>query len=345
MAYILGFWFADGCIGKTKDKDYGYFFNIKQHKKDKYLLENVLSEMKSTYPLLKFKNTNCFSFTIRSKKIYNDIVRLGGKERKSLDCVFPKIPKKYSPDFIRGYFDGDGSIDFKANFTSGSLEFLEGLKLTLEKNIKNFSPSIKSSFYKKGMVMNRKTGIDYYKKDCIVYHLVMNRNDVRRLRNFMYRGKDWNQDKFKMIRKWEKFIDAGPISAICKDIQYLPFDKLKEKIQKEKLDGSKEYLKWIKSSECKIVAPSCPNAVYVGKWKGWKNFLGYENVKYHPNRDLTYKKLMKKAKEDKVETKMSYIDWTRRQREKGVNYPTSPERTFIEEWTNWREFLGTMNVK
>ena len=37
-------------------------------------------------------------------------INLGGKEKKSLDCHFPKVPNEYLRDFIRGYFDGDGSV-------------------------------------------------------------------------------------------------------------------------------------------------------------------------------------------------------------------------------------------
>jgi intein/homing endonuclease len=58
---------------------------------------------------------------------------LGGKECKSNDMIFPDIPKEYLADFIRGYFDGDGSIMLLKNnkvncaFTSSSKIFLDTL--------------------------------------------------------------------------------------------------------------------------------------------------------------------------------------------------------------------------
>ena len=45
-------------------------------------------------------------FVICSKNIVNDIVNLGGIERKSLTCCFPNIPEEYLVDFISEYFDG-----------------------------------------------------------------------------------------------------------------------------------------------------------------------------------------------------------------------------------------------
>jgi hypothetical protein len=56
---------------------------------------------------------------------------------------FPKIPSKYLPDFIRGFFDGDGSVfyvtyihtktkkprtELRSNFTAGNSKFLESLQ-------------------------------------------------------------------------------------------------------------------------------------------------------------------------------------------------------------------------
>jgi len=43
MAYILGFWFADGNIGRFKNT--GYHFKITQHKNDAYILSSILNRM------------------------------------------------------------------------------------------------------------------------------------------------------------------------------------------------------------------------------------------------------------------------------------------------------------
>ena len=105
MSYVLGMWWSDGNIC-------GPIFSISQHGKRKYILEKILNIMDSNYKIKKLKGSNCYVFAIRSRKIVADIKKLGGEERKSLRCIFPKIPKKYLPDFIRGCWDGDGCISY-----------------------------------------------------------------------------------------------------------------------------------------------------------------------------------------------------------------------------------------
>jgi hypothetical protein len=80
MAYIFGFWFADGNIFEKRNS-----FNISQSMNDKYLLEQILEKMGANYQLLRSKKENlndCFSFTISNKIIYSDIIKLGGIPKK-----------------------------------------------------------------------------------------------------------------------------------------------------------------------------------------------------------------------------------------------------------------------
>jgi hypothetical protein len=80
------------------------------------------------------------------------LIAHGCVPRKSLILRMPIVPKKFLPDFIRGCFDGDGSIDFRrtpaittgnatkqwyrtvrrATLTSGSRLFLEGMRNSLQ---------------------------------------------------------------------------------------------------------------------------------------------------------------------------------------------------------------------
>lgn len=126
MAYILGYWFADGCIGSWSN---GYHFCITS--KDESII-NKIKEILESYHKIKYrKSDDTYTLTFSCKEIYNDIVKLGGCERKSLIARFPMIPKKYIRHFIRGYFDGDGSIYLRnyephVNFV-GTKAFLKSL--------------------------------------------------------------------------------------------------------------------------------------------------------------------------------------------------------------------------
>lgn len=133
MAYILGLWYADGCIYG------GRLFDITLHKKDKYLLKRVAEELGYEGILYDYVDRQVARLNFSCKVMYNDIVALGGTEQKSLTVTFPKIPHEYLYDFIRGYFDGDGCImRLKGNrinsaFTCGSKVFLESLLEILKK--------------------------------------------------------------------------------------------------------------------------------------------------------------------------------------------------------------------
>ena len=177
MAYVLGFWFADGYICENKGS---LFFSIAQHKKDKFLMKNILKAMRSNNPLYKH-GKNSFSFVINSKDIFNDIVNIGGKERKSLDVDFPSIPKRFLPSFVRGYWDGDGSIFrktqrkcYKSVCVSGSRKFIYKMRSVLSKNISNFYPKI----YEQRSKINNN----------IYYRLTLNHCETKKLGLFMYNG-------------------------------------------------------------------------------------------------------------------------------------------------------------
>lgn len=121
-AYWLGFMYADGCILKQDNRGYGeQEFKIQIAKQDLELLENFKKDIKSTYPIREDTSKNKKNEnwqvqviqSLRSQKTVNDLKKLGCVENKSLILTFPteeQVPKEFIYDFIRGYFDGDGSI-------------------------------------------------------------------------------------------------------------------------------------------------------------------------------------------------------------------------------------------
>lgn len=140
-AYWLGFMYADGSI--EKQPKYGeQSFKLALQKEDEEILEKFNKDLESTYPIRydysKYnKNSNCQIQAIlnpRKQKTVDDLKKLGCVENKSLILTFPteeQVPKKYIYSFIRGYFDGDGSISqYKENFSIsivGTQEFITKL--------------------------------------------------------------------------------------------------------------------------------------------------------------------------------------------------------------------------
>ena len=182
MAYVLGFWFADGCIYNNK------MFDITTHSKDKYILNRIKEQLEYTGDLYKYTGRQAYRLNFSCVEIYKDIIKLGGKERKSFNCHFPKVPKEYLRDFIRGYFDGDGSIyNVKGNrintaFCCASKDFINQLFKILQQEI------------------NIKGGSLHFENDC--WKLTFGKRDSIELGHFMY---DNLNSKLYLERKFDKF--------------------------------------------------------------------------------------------------------------------------------------------
>lgn len=115
-AQILGMIYADGCIIHNEVKK-NYVFCISLKEDDKKYIEFIKEEIKYEGPLhykLKTGNRqNQWMLSICSKKIYYDLVNIGLTPRKSLTVEFPnfnQVQETFLPNFILGYFEGDGCI-------------------------------------------------------------------------------------------------------------------------------------------------------------------------------------------------------------------------------------------
>lgn len=109
MAYVLGFIAADGNICKT-----GNAHMIQIACDDKDVIQKIKSALSSESPIHERKRMNSkVSYQIRfsDKRTYNYLLKLGITPKKSLTLQPPKnIPNKYLHHYIRGFFDGDGSV-------------------------------------------------------------------------------------------------------------------------------------------------------------------------------------------------------------------------------------------
>lgn len=142
MAYVLGFFAADGTMRQTKRGTHFVEFHIT----DKELLEEIRAVVGSDHTIAtRVRNDGWklgYRLQIGSKQWFEDLSRLGFAPAKSATMYMPVIPHEYLPDFVRGYFDGDGNVYFKqhprsdrgtlvwvftSRFTSGSRRFLEAL--------------------------------------------------------------------------------------------------------------------------------------------------------------------------------------------------------------------------
>lgn len=194
-AYWLGFLYADGIIC---DK----YIGIKLAIKDYSHLIKFSSSLNATQKIKQIINNSGFgkgnvscSITISNKILVNDLINLGCIKNKSKILKFPNeniLPENLIRHFIRGYFDGDGSVYYtinkKFNYICPSISFTGTENMLI--NIKRYLiPKSKSNIYK------------YKNKD--IYDLkIGGKNFINEIYEYFY-----NNATIFLDRKKEKFIE------------------------------------------------------------------------------------------------------------------------------------------
>lgn len=108
-AYFLGLLSADGNVSRNR-------ITLSLCLKDSKLLTDFRQAIKSSHPItnyskkMKGKEYPQKIFRFNSPHMCNILQKYGIIPKKSLKLTFPDITNEYITSFIRGYFDGDGSI-------------------------------------------------------------------------------------------------------------------------------------------------------------------------------------------------------------------------------------------
>jgi intein-encoded DNA endonuclease-like protein len=138
MAWVLGLYFTDGYIMER-----GSGLRVILASIDIELLEKVRFHLKSNRPIVKRvqgydKTKYLYMFEFFREQMRDDLIGHGLHQKKSLTMQFPEVPDAFKRHFIRGCWDGDGSVFFsgsklRASYVSGSKTFIETLVAELYK--------------------------------------------------------------------------------------------------------------------------------------------------------------------------------------------------------------------
>ena len=175
MSYILGYIVADGCVYKRKDRKDSYVLNITS--KDRDHLASINKSLHSDYPISIKYNSQRMPYSqiqISNLEICRDLMKLGIFPRKTSNLNPIKVPEKYLSDFVRGFFDGDGTVymykvngvtQIKAGFVSVNYSFLNHFNINLCKSLGILPKSIHQELPKNNRILV-KYRIDFYISDC-----------------------------------------------------------------------------------------------------------------------------------------------------------------------------------
>lgn len=184
-AYWLGFIYADGSIDSSpliKEKKSRYQFELSlseidhehldkfnsfmQHSKNNVITGNVVLNGKT------FKRCR---WIINNKHLWHTLNKLGCTPNKSLTLRFPNLSEDLKRHFIRGYFDGDGSLgiyDDKLQCSClGTLNMLDNILSDLNINLKYHHDKRHSEFTYSFQLTSEKgmNFLNYLYKDCTIY--------------------------------------------------------------------------------------------------------------------------------------------------------------------------------
>lgn len=230
QAYILGFIYADGCVQELPNTS---ALTMTQLEKDADILEKIKTELRSDYPLLKrircVNGKTIFNFYAYSKKLCEDLVKLGATPRKSLTLEFPEfLDENLIPHFIRGYFDGDGCIWSgkrkkvfvkDKNRPNGIRErIIHNAKFTFTGNDSFILPLQKKLCEKLGLNMTKPnyskandTRNNTSKTICTIEY--SGRGNIKKLYDYMYSGATiYGERKFKKFNEIICALDEKPSS-------------------------------------------------------------------------------------------------------------------------------------
>lgn len=112
MAYVLGYIAADAAI--TIGKRGNHYLDIQSI--DPELPKTVGQLLGANHAISRRKRKakwhTVYRLQVGSKEIVSDLGHLGLVPRKTKRLILPRVPSQFFGDFVRGYFDGDGNVNW-----------------------------------------------------------------------------------------------------------------------------------------------------------------------------------------------------------------------------------------
>jgi hypothetical protein len=222
MGYVLGIIYTDGNLYfDPKRKTYRIILSQKEPE----LLTKVLRLMDCNARIRHRRKRGIAGalhfFDFHHPKIYHDLINLGLSPDKSKTINFPDIPPEFLRHFVRGCWDGDGSIYFegpakiRGSYTCGSFKFIEKLVQELYRaGISKTKPPLNK-------IERDKMWLDYpdarfplkiheEKRSKSYYIKIDTKDNLEKLFHYLYDGVD---ESMYLERKFKTFVKGLGVIA------------------------------------------------------------------------------------------------------------------------------------
>lgn len=189
-AYWLGFLYADGCV-HSNNNEISINITDKEHiEKFKIAIGAVNHKITETNDKRFTNAKTLYQFTIKDEQLHKDLIQWGCVPQKSLLLnKIPNIPRDFISHFIRGYFDGDGSLHYLQGTNNYRISFI-GTKDFLNDIQKEISTNVSL----------------YYGSSGKAYQLsISGRKQVERILNYLYKD---SQEKTRLNRKYQTYLNC-----------------------------------------------------------------------------------------------------------------------------------------
>lgn len=201
-AYWLGFLYADGYV--TTGNRWGLELCIE----DLNHMQNLLNEIEyigNVKTRERNNNKSCL-FQINNLHMTNSLIDKGVIHNKTYELKFPSMEilnEVYYPDFIRGFFDGDGCIFYKYN-TKPRKDRNNRIQTRLSKEVNivcksdDFVDNIFNVLIKENINMNKSLN----KRDNLNVLRISKIEEIKKFYNYIYKN---STPKNRLERKYNKF--------------------------------------------------------------------------------------------------------------------------------------------
>lgn len=223
MAYVLGVIFTDGYLDSGSKLDPSRKTTTKSPRvvigqKQPELLIKVSKLMDCNVHLRHRQKRgiagDLYVFDVSCQKVYLDLIKLGLSPKKSRIVEFPEIPEEFVRHFIRGCWDGDGSIYFegpakmRGSYTCGSLKFIQSLvqqlyKIGIHKRKPPRDETDASKMFLKYPDGRFPLTIHIEKRSKSYYIKIDSRESLEKLFHYLYDGVD---ESIYLTRKYNVFV-------------------------------------------------------------------------------------------------------------------------------------------